>query len=552
MQKMKKLLMMALAVFVGKAFAAETIKPVATWTDFNTLTSGGYTLTADSACTVNTDGSITLGGAGLSVALAEGQEIHDNNMLTVVMDVSDVSEVGTLTEFLSGDEPIDLYYDGEYLKPRYPENSTDYGSKKWTPARTTIVLSYGANQNVNMDGTTTYIGGTNAENKIHANGLKFTSRPDEPRYITEIKFPADTGMTIHSLRLYSSKLTDQEVDEETNSRFTYVGGLDADNVVTIGNAINVESGKAVRTIGFLNFTNDGNAVNAGGTLEVVSGETTFNTFKNGLAGTLKVNPDATFKNGTADGPVYGAVTLDIAGTLEITDGVRWSLGSDSQTILRDGAVLKGDGANDGHKIAYDYFNGATIKVEGDATIEGNIGSHIENTKVIAFEIAEGKTLTMSGAIKSSLLVSSGTFEITANQKSTGIGNITVNSGVLRINTESDRSDPQMAVPERKVITVNEAGVLELKQGYAYLSAEGSGLTKVVGDFCLGITGDNGLNNIRTKLEIESGKTLFVRNWRSNYALNPAELRIDGTLKAEGYNNQSIKDFSVNVYHKVLS
>ena len=544
---MKNLLMMALAVFVGQAFAAD---PVATWTDFSdsTLTSGDYTLTKDAACTVNPDGSITLGGAGLTVTLNSEQEIYVTNMLTIAMDISGVSNIGTLTQFLSGGEPIDLYYDGENLKQRYPKEgyfNNDYGAKAWTPARTTIVLSYGANQNVNMAGTTTYVGGTDEANKINADGLKFTSKPGAVRNITQIKFPADTGMTIHSLRLYSSKLTDQEVNEEMNSRFTYVGGLNADNVVTIGNAINVKSEKTVRTIGFLNFTNGVNAVKAGGTLEVVSGETTFNTFKNGLAGTLKVNPDATFKNGTADGPVYGAVTLDIAGTLEITDGVRWSLGSDSQTILRDGAVLKGDGANDGHKIAYDYFNGATIKVEGDATIEGNIGSHIENTKVIAFEIAEGKTLTMSGAIKSSLLVSSGTFEITANQKSTGIGNITVNSGVLRINTESDRSDPQMAVPERKVITVNEAGVLELMQGYAYLSAEGSGLTKVVGNFYLGITGNNGLNNIRTKLEIESGKTLFVRNWRSNYALNPAELRIDGTLKAEGYNNQFIKDFSVN-------
>ena len=68
---MKNLLMMALAVFVGQAFAAT---PVATWTDFNSPTSGGYTLTKDAACTVNSDGSITLDGTGLTVMLPSSVE----------------------------------------------------------------------------------------------------------------------------------------------------------------------------------------------------------------------------------------------------------------------------------------------------------------------------------------------------------------------------------------------------------------------------------------------------------------------------------------------
>lgn len=162
----------------------------------------------------------------------------------------------------------------------------------------------------------------------------------------------------------------------------------------VASTIAIASGKTLKTKGYLNFT----AANSiAGTLEVVSGETTFNLAQTGLNGTVKVATGATFKNGTNDGPNYnGAPKFDIAGTLEVTGTARWSLGANATTTLREGAVLKGAGGT-GYDYAYDYFNGTTINVEGNATIEGNIGVHSPGeTGKIVFNIAEGKTLTLKG------------------------------------------------------------------------------------------------------------------------------------------------------------
>lgn len=78
--KIKGLLALVLSVLIGQAWAAD---PVATWTDFRNPNSGEYTLTKDAACTVNTDGSIILGGAGLTLPVGGDQ-------VTVVMEVSGV------------------------------------------------------------------------------------------------------------------------------------------------------------------------------------------------------------------------------------------------------------------------------------------------------------------------------------------------------------------------------------------------------------------------------------------------------------------------------
>lgn len=185
-------------LFTATGWAAD---PVATWTDFNALTSGNYTITKDAACTVNADGSITLGGAGLSVALATGQEIYDDNTITVVMDVSGVTNEGALVSFTTSNQPIDLYYTGSKLRQRWATNDnkdTDYGNVDWTPARATIVFAYDGR---GQTGTTTYVDGTK---KMDTAGLRFTGTGS---VMSSLTFPATTGMTIHSIRLYSSKLS---------------------------------------------------------------------------------------------------------------------------------------------------------------------------------------------------------------------------------------------------------------------------------------------------------------------------------------------------------
>ena len=194
---------------------------------------------------------------------------------------------------------------------------------------------------------------------------------------------------------------------------TLEGGT-ADTPQEVATTIAVASGTTLKTKGYLNFTAE-NTIASGGTLEVVSGVTTFNLAGTGLNGTVKVAAGATFKNGTNDGPNYnGAPTLDIAGTLEVTGTARWSLPAGTTTTLREGAVLKGAGGS-GYNYAYDWFNGATINVLGNATIQGNIGAH--NGNEIVFNVSDGKTVTLSGKYDG------GVYSGTAKLKTAGAGTL---------------------------------------------------------------------------------------------------------------------------------
>ena len=162
---------------------------------------------------------------------------------------------------------------------------------------------------------------------------------------------------------------------------------------TVNKAITVNG--SLILAGTMNFT-AGNYVTGTGKLEITAGVVTFKTgndrgFQNGC--TVKIAAGATLKNGVGDAPGYNKVTFDITGTLEVTGTARWSLGSTAVITLREGAILKGAGGS-GYNYAYDFFNGATLTVEGNATVEGNIGSHKGNE--INFNIAKGKTLTLVG------------------------------------------------------------------------------------------------------------------------------------------------------------
>ena len=133
----------------------------------------------------------------------------------------------------------------------------------------------------------------------------------------------------------------------------------------------------------------------GGRLHVRSGAQVTLNFKGheSLAGDVTVESGASLISGAEDAPKYsGAQTFDIAGTLQV-NGVRWSLGPGAAMTLREGAVLKGTGENDGtFKYAYDFFEGTTLKVVGNATLEGKLGAHLSD-KTLTLNVARDKALT---------------------------------------------------------------------------------------------------------------------------------------------------------------
>lgn len=255
---------------------------------------------------------------------------------------------------------------------------------------------------------------------------------------------------------------------------------------TVSKAINVNG--SLILAGTMNFT-AGNYVTGTGKLEITSGVVTFNTgsgrgFQNGS--TVKIAEGTTLKNGVGDAPGYNKVTFDIAGTLEVTGTARWSLGTSAAITLREGACLKGAGGS-GYNYAYDFFDGAIITVKGNATIEGNIGSH--NGKEINFNIANGKTLSLSGKYDGGVYTGSaklkvsgeGTLQLMSentytggttigngatlsigNSTALGTGNITLEDGTL--NATSTATDVQLTIASGK--TLAGTGTIQVPVAFA--------------------------------------------------------------------------------------
>ncbi len=87
------------ACFSSSAWGAE---PIASWTDFHNLTSNEKTLVLDSACTVNADGSVTLGGAGISLA---DLTMSDFSLVFEFADVPS-DNIGTFVSFKLGSNNV--------------------------------------------------------------------------------------------------------------------------------------------------------------------------------------------------------------------------------------------------------------------------------------------------------------------------------------------------------------------------------------------------------------------------------------------------------------
>ncbi|MDO4527624.1 MAG: hypothetical protein Q4C03_02420, partial [bacterium] len=244
--------------------------------------------------------------------------------------------------------------------------------------------------------------------------------PEETTFYVDVEGLVLSSLIVNGGELYLSEkpltvgLLSSTYKVKVHNTLT-IDALGTEDVPTVvSNVIEVEDGGTLITKGYLNCS-AANTIVAGGTLEVASGVTTFNLATTGLNGTLKVAEGATCKNGTNDGPNYdGSPILDIAGTLEVTGTARWSLSKSTTTTLREGAVLKGVGGTE-YNYAYDWFAGATITAEGNATIEGNIGSH--NAGTLVFDVASSKTLTVSGKYDG------GTYGGAAKLKTIGTGTL---------------------------------------------------------------------------------------------------------------------------------
>lgn len=465
--KIKGLLALVLSVLIGQAWAAD---PVATWTDFNTLTSGNYTITKDPSCTVNTDGSITLGGAGLTLPVS-------GNQVTVVMEVSGVpTESGiTVVSVKMGSQYVSLKSNGTQLIQSW-NNGGDYGTFDWTPAnRQTIVL--GTMQS-NPSGTTTWIDGVQ---KVTRADLMTTVGSLGNVYIGSYNGTATgsaAGMIVHSLRLYSTKLSGDEVVSDIIAN----GGTVAAPVV-------INSDETLETSRNLNFSNGGNAINVRGTLNVLSGEVTFNAGNESVNGTVNISEGATFVATKEIFGSSGAVTG--AGKLVVNDypneSIRTSLGRETWTGT--------------------YVNTANNTLQDNSNWLGAVGNA---NSIVEFTGASTGYLKQAGSMNAALKV---TGSITFSNGFSSNGGYTFNGALLGTGT---------------VETVN-APTDVLK--FLGETKDFAGTIKVAGGHCIAFGEQADDDSKQGMIVIAAGKTANIAAGKTWTAVNGIE--VAGTIGGEG-------------------
>ena len=331
MNKMiKSLLMMALAVFVGKAFAADTVAPVATWTNFNNDPEG-YTLTKAEGCKVNDDGSITLGGAGLSLSL-------DESPVTVVMEVSNLpfgSDFILINYELSSGNHISLFnwwknnqLEQWWNENKYTNNETT-GNAVWSASgeeRRTVAVTY-----AKTGGTTTYVNG----NLLYNNSSLVQGNHEVTKiYIGSLQYGVrdykNSNMKVHSLRIYKKKLTDAEVAQEmvrhglVKAVYSIAGEKWSPANPANGSRIEIDFGNSdVKSVDLANILGDGVTSIASlsvtgenrGDIVLSTGELTL-AGENTATGTLKVGKGATLNlSGSWNGNVEVSGTIKGAGRI---------------------------------------------------------------------------------------------------------------------------------------------------------------------------------------------------------------------------------------------
>lgn len=339
------------------------------------------------------------------------------------------------------------------------------------------------------------------------------------------------------------------VDRLAFDGVTIQGG--ATDYIDVSSLISITSGKTLKTKGFLNFTNQNNAIASGAILEVVSGVTKFFAAEQGIKGTLTIDSDATFVNtrpGDALAYDTNGVVVNIYGTLDM-GATRWTIFANNNTInAYAGATItgvgqSGNGALDvwekagenNDNVAFNiYKNGENAS---DVTIFATIRYREQET---VFNIAQGMTANLAGT--------------NANINTIYGGLKVKGSGVLKLSDKNAYADTYGAgikIDSGATLMVNHVealgsqnivnnGTLELDVGNENVTFDkvisGSGVVKVkTGTWKLTKT-----NYVGNNVLIESGAILDVssdeaRLFTTNNYLSSAVLTVNGTLITREWN-----------------
>ena len=128
-------------------------------------------------------------------------------------------------------------------------------------------------------------------------------------------------------------------------------------------------------------------------------------------------------------------------TLKVLSGGSVVLGDTRQTLAEGFIVeLAGGtitGAGDSEGMALDFYNGGTIKVTENSTLDANTGGH-DNDATITLDVANGKTLTMNGSLVDTAVTVSND-GIVIYKGAVFTRDLAINKGVFEYNTDTEKT-----------------------------------------------------------------------------------------------------------------
>ena len=230
------------------------------------------------------------------------------------------------------------------------------------------------------------------------------------------------------------------------------------------------------------------------------------TFDNDAAVTI----DAVTVQGTAGGTIANAGTATVTATnLAINTNVTMN-----KCYIVDKNTLPIETTTD-------------IAIAQDCALTYYINGAMSTVTVAATHSGAGKIVKTSW----------GTLEIT---KTCDV-NVDVNEGQFKVNVPI--SGETKAIGNEKVVTLTGAAILDLASGlsYATINGDASSIIRVIGDYTFGISSSFTNDLDAGEIQIEAGKTLTIRNYKSGYVLSPSKLlRVNGTLQRDASNGQDFK------------
>lgn len=373
-ERITRTAMLTVAFMLCATTSAWAATPVAEWTDFRNLTSGGYTWKVNSSCTIDPNtGVLTIGKSGGLYISRDGFGADDKT-LTIAIDAeipTTFANDRTIVDILvNGNHRVSVAVNGTTMGQCWDDgsvSSTTYGKKIFPSGRQLFIVKYkGGTGTTTCYNSNQYIADNNdlqaSSGKVWLLGVGcYNSSANSTSVISEVA----EGMKIYSIRLYGSRITEAEVTADYNNyypanSYLTLSGTDASwstaewnntsapksasyITVTENTSLNVDADVSVGKV-FFNVANGktltltgSSSITASSGIYINNGDVSDGAI---AGGTIAVANEGVLNLTTKNLELDGAITKESSSSVLTVTGYISGTGTTPMLTLADGATLK--------------------------------------------------------------------------------------------------------------------------------------------------------------------------------------------------------------------